>query len=113
MLVLFIACLCIAAWGFNSVVIQVAKQRPREQLFSLRNRYDVDEYIWDEKAPRSLRRRYVLCMACVPLGLLCLARFIWTNETAPDHKLIGVSLAGLFALIVAVSLTRKALRYGI
>lgn len=93
MLMLFIACLCIAAWGFNSVVIEVAKCRPREPLFSVEKRYEVAAYIWSNAAPLPLRRRYVMCMACVPLGLLCLARLVWMSELDPDRKLIGIGIA--------------------
>lgn len=113
MLILFILCLCIAAWGSNSVVVEVAKRRPREPLFSIQNRYEADAYIWSDAAPLSLRRRYIMCMACAPLGLLCLARLVWMSELDPDRRLIGIGLAGLFALIITSSLTIKVIRHGL
>ena len=113
MLILFIACLCIAAWGFNSGGIEVAKRRPREPLLSIQNRYEVAVYIWSDAAPLSLRRRYIMCMACVPLGLLCLARLVWVSELDPDRKLIGIGIASLFAFITTASLTSKVIRHGL
>jgi hypothetical protein len=113
MLMLFIACLCVAMWGSISVFIEVAKRRPREPLNSLRNRYEVDDYIWGNAASLPLRRRYVLCSACAPLALLCMARLVWVNEDDPGRRLIGIVLPGLFALIITATLIRKVMRHGL
>ncbi len=111
MLILLIACFCFCFWGFNSVVIELAKRRPREPLYSLR--HEVDAYIWSDAAPLSIRRRYIMSMACLSLSFLCVAWLVWVNELDPGHKLIGIGLAGLFALVVTASLARKVIKHGL
>ena len=113
MLILFIMFLCLSAWGFHSVLIEVAKQRPLEPLNSIGNRFAVAPYIRSSTAPKALRQRYVLTAACMPAGLLCLAYLAWNSEPRSDRQVVGMLLCITAAAVIAVDLVRKIIRHGL
>jgi hypothetical protein len=108
----FIACIIICAWGFVSVQAEVANRNPRDSFNSLANRFKVDSYVWSNEASPALRRRYILCMACMPVAGLCYA-YIGLNS--PPHPQ-GDLTAGIIGISVAVwtgaNLLVKILRHG-
>ncbi|MDR3537547.1 MAG: hypothetical protein P4L71_13705 [Acetobacteraceae bacterium] len=110
-LTVFVGLGCVSVWGFVSVQAEIARHRPREPFHSLANKFAVDPSIWDDNAPRSLRRRYILTGACTPLALLYLAHFIWNHDPRPD-RLGGTILLCTFALITGGDLIRKTIRHG-
>lgn len=112
-LLLFCACICIAGWGLNSVAIEVANRRPHEPLFSHRNYLEVDEYIWSDKAPRTLRRKYILTQACAPVMFLCFAWLAWTQNYMPERRVPCVILGGMGAMVSAVILVRRVIKHGL
>ncbi len=110
--VVCVVCLIIAAWGFLSVQAEVAKRNPIDSLNSVKNRFAVDPFIWSKEAPRGLRRRYVFCSACLPLGMLCFAYLALQSSSDPEQRLAGIFFGVMGAVIIGVTLLVKVIRHG-
>jgi hypothetical protein len=87
---LVIALIGIAGWGFNSVMVELAKWHPQEPVGTISRRFEVLDFIWSSRAPRVLRRRYVATQACAIPAMLCLAALVWLNESRFDVRILGI-----------------------
>jgi hypothetical protein len=112
-LIVFCICLLVATWGFHSVQVELAKRQPRLSINSLKSRFNVDPFIWSSDAPRELRRRYILCSACVPLGMLCLVYLAVHDPFHPERHLVGGLVASLGTALTSLSLVVKVVRHGV
>jgi hypothetical protein len=104
---LVIALICIAGWGFNSAMVELAKWHPQEPVDTISRRFEIHDFIWSARAPRALRRRYVATQAWVIPAILCLAALVWLNETRPDVRLWGTVAFCSVSFLVAGYLAWK------
>jgi hypothetical protein len=107
-----IAFLGAAGWGFQSVMVELAKSYPQEPVDTISRRFEVDEFIWSRRAPLALRRQYAATQACVVPACLCLAALVWLNEPRSDVRMWGTIAFCLVSFLVAATLAWKAIRRG-
>lgn len=105
-----IALIGVAGWGFQSVMTELAKQSPQEPVDTISRRFEVHGFIWSSRAPRTLRRHYIVTQVCVVPAMLCLAALVWLNETRPDVRLWGAVAFCSVSLLVAGALAWNAIR---
>jgi hypothetical protein len=98
---LAIALLGVAGWGFQSVMMELAKPYPQEPFDTVSRRFEVEAFIWSSRAPHALRRQYIATQACVVPAALCLAALVWLNETRPDARLWGAVIFCSMSLLMA------------
>ena len=100
----------IGGWGFNRVLLEVAKWRPQEPLNTMDNRLAVEPFIWSPRAPRDLRRLYVIAQTLSLLSGPCLAGFVWLNEPRPMVRFWGTMFFCAFTLLGVCNLVWKLIR---
>jgi hypothetical protein len=110
---LAIALIGIAGWGFMSVMSELGKWYPQEPVDTISRRLEVDGFVWSSRAPRALRRRFVVTQACTVPAFLCLAALVWLNETNPDVRVWGTVAFCSVSIFVAGSLAWKVIRRGV
>jgi hypothetical protein len=110
---LAIALIGVAGWGFQSVMVELAKWYPQEPVDTFSRRFEVHRFIWSSRAPRALRRRYIATQACAIPAILCLAALVWLNETRPDVRIWGTVAFCAVSLLVAGSLAWNIIRRGV
>src|SRR5882672_2733822 len=64
LMLLAIAFIGVAGWGFQSVMAGLAKSYPQEPVDTISRRFEVDEFIWGPRAPLALRRQFIATQAC-------------------------------------------------
>ncbi|RZN33911.1 hypothetical protein [Bradyrhizobium sp. Leo121] len=110
---LTIALIGVAGWGFMSVMSELAKWYPQEPVDTISRRFEVDGFVWSSRAPRALRRRYVVTQACAIPAFLCLAALVWLNETRPDVRIFGTIAFCSMSFLLAGVLAWKVIRRGV
>jgi len=110
LLLLAIAFIAFAGWGFQSVMGELAKSYPQEPMDTIPRRFEVNEFIWSTRAPPSLRRQYIATQACAIPAFLCLAVLVWLNEPRPDIRILGTVAFCAVSVLGAASLIWKASR---
>jgi hypothetical protein len=108
-----IALIGIAGWGFNSVMVELAKWHPQEPVDTISRRFEVHDFIWSSRAPRTLRRRYVATQACAIPAMLCLAGLVWLNESRSDVRISGIVAFCSVLFLVTAYLAWKVIRRGV
>lgn len=99
----------IAGWGFQSIVAELDRScLPRTDAIS--RKFQVEAFIWGDRAPLALRRRYIATQACAVPALLCLAALVWLNEPRRDVRALGVIAFCFVSFVVAASLAWKTAR---
>ena len=110
LLLLSIGFIGAAGWGFESVMVELAKWHPQEPLDTLARRFEVDEFIWSSRAPLPLRRRYIVTQAFGLLAGLTLAGLVWLNEPRTDVRFWGAAVFCAISLLGASRLALKIIR---
>jgi hypothetical protein len=110
--IFFCACLIILCWGHISVQAELVRRNPLISFNSIATRMAVDPFIWSDEAPRGLRQRYILCSACMPIGLLCFAYATSHSPSHPERHFTYALIGVLSAVVTGVSLLIKVMRYG-
>ncbi|WP_315767495.1 MULTISPECIES: hypothetical protein [unclassified Bradyrhizobium] len=113
LILLAIALIGVAGWGFMSVMSELSKSHPEEPADTISRRFEVDGFVWNSCAPRALRRRYVVTQACAIPAFLCLAALVWLNETRPDVRIFGTIAFCSMSFLLAGALARKVIRHGV
>ena len=101
LVLLAIALLGVAGWGFQSVMVELSKPYPQEPVDTVSRRFEVEAFIWSSRAPHALRRQYIATQACFVPAALCLAALVWLNETRPDFRLGGTVIFCSMSLLMA------------
>jgi hypothetical protein len=101
--IMFIA---VAGWGFFAVRDEVVKNLPPELREAPLSHWAVDPFVWSSRAPRALRRRYVLTQACLVPAFACLAGLVWPQ--AP----YGAAAFLVLTLFAGATLAWKCARHG-
>jgi hypothetical protein len=106
---LCVSFLGVAGCGFQSVVAELDRScsQPAD---AISRKFQVDAFIWDDRAPLALRRRYIATQACAVPALLCLAALVWLNEPRDDVRILGIIAFCSMSFIVAASLVWKIAR---
>jgi hypothetical protein len=112
LILLAIASIGVAGWGFQSVMAELAKPYPQEPVDTISRRFEVNEFIWSPRAPLALRRQFIATQACAVPGCLSLAGLVWLNEPRPDVRIFGTIAFCSISFLVAASLAWKAFRRG-
>jgi hypothetical protein len=110
LILLAIASIGVAGWGFQSVMAELAKSYPQEPVDTISRRFEVDEFIWGPRAPLALQRQFIATQACGIPGFLCLAALVWLNEPRPDVRIFGTIAFCSVSFLVAASLAWKTFR---
>jgi len=113
LVLLALALMSVAIWGFQSVMTELAKPYPQEPINTASRPYEVEAFIWSSRAPRALRRRYVATQACFVPAALCIAALVWLNETRPDYQLWGTVIFGAMSVLVGGRLAWVVIRHRI
>lgn len=84
-----VAILGMTGWGFQSVVAELERLclQPAD---AVSRKCKVDAFIWSDRVPSALRRRYIVTQARAVPALLCLAALVWLNEKRHGVRVLGV-----------------------
>ena len=100
----------VAGWGFQSVMVELAKPYPQEPFNTVSRGLEVEDFIWSSRAPPALRRQYIATQACSIPAALCLAALVWLNEMRPDFRLWGAVIFCTLSLLMACRLAWAVIR---
>jgi hypothetical protein len=106
LLVLWLACMGVAASGFNAAWDEAEKKVPLEFRQPHWIRFAIDPFVWSRSASRSLRRRYVVTQG---FGVLGLAFFTAMIVQRFPHFAV---LPAVVTLIAAGGLGWRCFRHG-
>ncbi len=111
MIALFILSLCVALWGYAPALAETTRRYPQKDSLSIK--FAVDDVVWSDSAPRSIRRKYVVAHMAVAVGLLLLAQIVQAYEANADRRVVGIVIGNLFAILIATFTMRNVYKHGL